>query len=332
MKGTTVSDVAKIANVSISTVSRVINNNYPVSEATRIKVEKAIKELDFKPNIVARSMVKNKTFTVGVIVPSITNFFFNLLVKAIDDCLSKKGYTMFLCNSNGYNSIKYVDMLMGRQVDGIIFADGILNKEDLEVYKTISKKVPMIFINSYFDDINYISSNQDLGTVLAFDYLENLGHKNIAFIKSKENSPSYKLKEKIYLNRVKKHTIITFDKGNEFSTTKYSEESIVANINKILENKITAIFACNDLMAIGAIKGLEKVNLKVPEDISVVGFDNIYVSDVISPKLTTVDQHIEKIGELAGINICNLIDDSSQKINIMIKPTLVKKESCKANN
>ncbi len=305
-----------------------MNGNYPVKKETKEIVLKTIKELNFIPNDIAASMVKKKTNTIGVVVPSISNIFFSTLVKGISDILEKQNYTLFLCVSQN-NEVELVEKLISRQVDAIIIADSNLSKRK-EFYLKVKNTLPLLFINSYDEDFNYVSCNQEKGTVDALNYLKSLGHTEILFLRGSEDSYSYQMKEEIYKKAVINSKVLVVESGNKddaISNTAKTVEALLKN-----ENKYTAIFASNDLMAIGALRALETLNIKVPEDTCVIGFDNNYLCELVTPRLTTVDQKIYKLGNLASLNIIKLLENSKKKnteIKISTESELIIRESTK---
>ncbi len=311
-----------MANVSITTVSRVINGNYPVKKETKDKVLKAIDELDFTPNDLAVSMIKKKTNTIGVIVPSISNIFFSTLVKGITEVLDENSYTTLLCTSQN-NEVELVNKLRNRQVDGIIIADSNI-KSKKEFYKKVSKNTPLIFINGYDEEFSNVSCDQYRGTRDALNYLLSEQHENILFVRGSEDSYSYNLKEELYKEIVKKPIVLVVEDGNK--------DDAIQNTTLAIEkysktNKgFTAVFACNDLMAIGVIEGLKRNNISVPEEVSVVGFDNIFLCDLVTPKLSSVDQNTFQLGKISGENILKL-SEKNVKINLRIKSELIIRES-----
>ena len=201
IKRSTIQDVAKLAGVSITTVSRVLNKNYPVKEETKTKVEKAIKELDFKPNLLARGLIHNKTHTIGILTPSIENLFFSEVIKGIDGYIKQKAYTTFLCNTEGKpeNEKLMIENLRNRSVDGIILIDPRTKNIKEGYYENISKQIPLVLINGYSRGVhcNYVLNDGEVGTLEALKYLKELGHTNIAFLRGK-HSYSYDIKENMY--------------------------------------------------------------------------------------------------------------------------------------
>ncbi len=319
---TTINDVAELAKVSITTVSRVINGNYPVKLETKEKVLKAIEELDFTPNDLAVSMIKKKTNTIGVIVPSISNIFFSTLVKGITEVLDNNGYTTLLCTSQD-NEIELVNKLKSRQVDGIIIADSNI-KSKKEFYKKINKSLPLIFINGYEKGFSNVSCDQHSGTKDAINYLLKNKHENILFVRGSEDSYSYNLKEEIYKSLVNIPSILVVEDGNKDDAILNTRKAIEKHIENSKE--FTAVFACNDLMAIGVLEGLKENNMNVPNDVWVVGFDNIFLCDLVSPKLSSVDQNTFELGKISGENILKL-SEKNDIIDIRINSELVIRES-----
>ena len=330
----TINDVASRAGVSITTVSRVLNNNYPVKKETREKIEEAIKALNYTPNIMARSLITKKTSVIGVVVPGITNLFFPTIVESVEKRLKVDGYSISLCNTGGdtEEEHKVVSSMLNRQVDGIIAIDPSQMYLDNGFYEEINSKVPTIIVNGILDTKgNHICYNEEIGTLEAFNYLYNLGHKKIAFIRG-EKSYSYDLKEKIYnrfINerKLKYSKVVNLGKGNTLEVVDGSQDIL----NKLFCDKDvpTAVFACNDLMAVATMNAAVKNGLNVPKDISIIGFDNTIISSITNPKITSVDLNIKDIGKKAAEGILQIVNSKSGSFNNIVYDTkLVIKESC----
>lgn len=335
-KKITIQDVAKLANVSITTVSRVVNKNYPVSQNTKNKVDKAIKELDYNPNMLARGLIKDKTKTIGIITPSIENLFFSAVINAIDSEVATKGYDIFLCNTKGVaeNERRTIGMLLSRSVDGIIAIDPRTENIKNGFYTKISDKKPTILTNAYNKqiDCNFVLNDERSGMNEAILYLMNLGHSEIAFLRGR-SSYSYDMKEKIYSEyimintKLSKPHIIQVESGNEIETVKHSSLKVEAYLKKHPE--VTAIIACNDWMAVGAIEGAKKSRLKVPEDLSVIGFDNTLISQISTPELTTIDHNMAQLGKASAKRLLEIIKENKKESQkIIIDTKLIKRNSC----
>lgn len=334
----TIQDVAKEAGVSITTVSRVINNNYPVKKETREKVEKIIEELNFTPNSLARGLIKKKTDTIGILVPSITNIFFPLVINGIEHFTEKKGYTLIMCDTKDRQTeIRQIRNLTERRVDGIISIDPSVEIIKKGIYEDLSKEIPLVIINGYNKDIqcNFVINNQEMGVIEALEYLIELGHRKIAFLRGK-NSYSYDLKQEQYYKTLKNNNIetnsdyiIVIDTGNGPETVDLGMEAVKNAMIK--PNRPTAILACNDLMALGALHACQKLSIKVPEEVSIIGYDNIIISQMSEPKLTTIDQNMYKLGNLAAkILYENIGKQKYTHKKIILDTKLVKRDSCAA--
>lgn len=341
----TIGDVAKEAGVSIATVSRVINGNYPVKESTREKVQKVIDQMQFEPNVLARGLINRKSDTIGVIVPSITNLFFPSVVKAIERSLRSEGYQIYLCDTDGDSAKEksYIRSLSSRQVDGIIIIDPTIENMKNGYFEEINTKLPLVSINGYSKDIhcNFILNDEEMGAIQAMDYLFSLGHEKIAFMRG-ENSYSYDIKEKVYIQMMETHNfkeyihIANIGEGNTEQTV--NEAMIKGERFLIKEPDTTAIFACNDIMALGFINGCRRAGKLVPKDVSVIGFDNIELSALIEPKLTTVDQNMDQLGTIAARMLLDIIEEKvkrkpqeatpSATRREIIASTLIERDSC----
>ncbi|MGV8980688.1 LacI family DNA-binding transcriptional regulator [Clostridium sp.] len=332
-------DVAREANVSMSTVSRVINSNYPVKEETRIRVEEAVKKLNFSPNVLARSLVSQNTKTIGILVPSISNIFFPTVIKAIEYELRIKGYSIYLCDTDdkAEEEIKYIRSLMGRQVDGIIVIDPKTENMKNGFYETVSSDIPLVSINGYNNNINcnFVLNDEASGARQAMQYLLKLGHENIIFVRGKE-SYSYDIKEDVYNKFMEenkldyKKRIIDIGEGNSNKTVDGTIKIMRSELEKLkaLKEPI-AVFACNDLMAVGVMNACRIMNFDVPGDVSIIGFDNSYISTIVEPKLTTVDQNMYLLGENASKMLIDLIENENGKTSsIKLKTKLIIRNSC----
>lgn len=331
-----IKDVAKEANVSMSTVSRVLNNNYPVKEETRERVEKAIEKLNFNPNILARSLINQNTKTIGVIAPSINNLFFPTVVKAIEHILRINGYSIYLCDTDDQASeeVAYIKSLMGRQVDGIIVIDPKTENIKNGFYEKISRDIPLVCINGYNEGIkcSFVLNDEVSGARQAMKYLIDLGHENIVFVRGKK-SYSYDLKEAVYkeileeYGLIKNRKVVDIGEGNSYETVD-NTTNIICKKFKGMKFPI-AFFACNDLMALGVMNACKKMSYDIPKNVSIVGFDNIAISSLIEPKLTTVDQNMYLLGENAANMLLDIIKHNNKKIErVSLDTQLIIRNSC----
>lgn len=336
----TIEDVAKEAGVSITTVSRVINGNYPVKMETKKRVQEIINKLSFEPNPMARSLIRKKTFCIGVVIPHIDFMFLSEVFTGIKKFADFMGYEVFINISNGDAEIerRNINKLVGRHVDGIISIDPIKENIESGFFERISRNIPLVCINGFRNDVNlnYILSEDEIGTATAVEYLISLYHRNIAFVRF-ENSYSCDKKEIIftkYMESYKQNPIIIHIKKGDNIHIVENALRAVQNIHKKnyeIGKNITAFFASNDLIATGILHGCTSVGLNVPKDVSVIGFDNLIVSSITYPKLTTVDRNTYMLGEYAIKKLIKLIEKKQLKCeNKLIQTKLIIRESCKS--
>ena len=331
----TIKDVAKRANVSIATVSRYINNPQIVSSKSREKIIKAIKELDYVPNMVAKGLRTSRTHIVGLIVPDINNVYYSAVIQRAESLLEEKGYISLLCTTQ--NSIKrekkYITMLLEQQVAGIIF----IGSRQLDIQNSqhmidVAKKTPVVVINenSIAGDFTCIGNDEVAGSYTAVQYLHKLGHQRIAFLTSTEPYRTYQRKQQGYIKYLEEHDLALQKEYMIESRGEY-EEAGYESMNKLLalQERPTAIHTVNDQMAIGALWALNEAGYKVPGDFSIVGFSNIDTVKRIFPGITTMDQEGRQLGEMAASNLMEMIKGEHNKFkNILIQPKLVERNSC----
>ena len=298
----TMKDVAERARVSVATVSHVINETRFVSEELRQRVLQAIDEMDYQPDAVARSLRRKETRTIGLIVPDNSNPFFAEVARGIEDVGFEKGYSVILCNSdrNLEKELTYLDTLIAKRVDGIIFIAATAQVE--HVKSLIESGMPVVVADRKMPEVEVDSVLADnfQGGYEATKHLLDLGHRWIGCISgpwdltpSADRVAGYKLALNQHGLQADDDLIVRGDylcQSGEMAVRRFSE----------LSAPPTAIFACNDLMAIGAMKGIQEQGLRVPEDISVVGFDDIALASYLNPPLTTIAQPKYELGKLAA--------------------------------
>lgn len=318
------SDVAQAAGVSNATVSRVLNNSdYPVSASTRSKVLEAAKELGYRPNLIARGLRTEETFTIGLIVENILSPFIPPIIRGIHDYLSQHNYSSIIINSDGNPEVESTAIadLSRRHIDGIIFVESYTRFFD-EVAKLIKK--PHIFVHRLFNSLNPNSVVPDdlYGARLAVHHLACLGHRRIAFINGPEGWDAAVNRLAGYREELAAWNI-PFN-PDLVGRGDWQVQSGFAVAQQLLARspRPTAIFAGNDLMALGVIYAVQDIGLRVPEDVAVVGFDNRDFSGFVWPAITTVKMPCEKMGRVSAESLLRLIN---QEVDV-IEPTLVKGE------
>lgn len=335
MKSITIIDVAKKAQVSVATVSRVVNGNYPVKDSTRRKVLDAIKELKYIPNIQARELNTQHSSIIGIILPSLFNTFFAEVINGIESFTATSGYSLLLTytKDNPISEKKCMNELLMRNVSGIINISPNTEKVASDFFDQIAERIPMVFINSYIKRpaISYVNNDERIGTKIALEYLISLGHRNICFIRG-DRSDSYEFKQDIYeevmkkLNNFKEEYVLNIGAGNSIETVELAANKIMETLKK--HKEITAIFSCNDLMGIGAVNGCHKLGVNVPKDVSIMGFDNVFLSHFIEPKLTTMDQNMMTLGwTAASLLMEKIANDNKTSRQVVLQNTLVLRDT-----
>lgn len=322
MSMATIKDVAKEAGVAVGTVSKVINN-IAVKPETKVLVENAIKKLKYEPNIYARGLKTNRTNTIAVILPTIWNPFFSELAYNIEKCLRKVGMKMILCNSekNKESEIEYILMAKQNKMDGII----AITYNNIDEY--VSDNIAFVSIDRYFsNNITYISSDNFNGGKLAAKKLIKSGCKNLAYIGrgSKIDNATRKRKEGFIryceAKNISNSSCELFGSQEEFEILldKFIEENFKDNI------KIDGIFAVTDNYALDFIKRLEKLNINIPKDVQVIGYDGMRSCAQDEFKISTIRQPIELIAQESVNALIDIIEKKSVKKEIILPIDFIK--------
>ncbi|MBZ9607975.1 LacI family transcriptional regulator [Clostridium estertheticum] len=302
MNNVTMKDIAEMAGVSKATVSMVMNKkDSSISDATRKRVLEIAKKMSYIPNSIARSLSTKKSGTIGIILPDITNPFFSEMARAIEDEAEGLEYNLIICNTD--NDIdkeqKYIELLISKLIDGIIFMSGGKSNESITMLK--NNNIPFVlvdrYIEGYKDDYGVFCLNKH-GIKSGIKYLYEKRNRKIVFVKGRENLEVSKQRLEGYIEGMKNYGI--YDEKYIFEGDFNVEGGVLAT-QKIISTfpNLDAIFYSNDMMALGGMKILLRNGYKIPRDISVVGFDNIRISEIIEPELTTIAQPIYKMGKKA---------------------------------
>jgi LacI family transcriptional regulator len=258
-------------------------------------------DLNYRPNILARSLRRGETKTIGLILPDSANPFFAESARLLEESAFLQSYSLILCNSNGdiEKERRYTDVLFNKQVDGIIFMASGDDKQSLQ--ELINRQLPVVIVDRILDNMDVdavITDNHQSGYMAAMHLIEN-GHKRIGIIRGPSNVTPSAQRVTGY-RQAMKDAGLTFDPKLETSGDFHSETGYQATRTLLqLSSPPTAIFACNDLMAIGALKAVREAGLSVPEDISLIGHDNIKMTSYTQPALTTISQPVEELASTA---------------------------------
>jgi len=327
--GVTIKDIAKIANVSHTTVSRALNNSPLIKENTKQKIIQIANQLNYSPDVHARSLVLQKSYTIGLFFTSISNgtssSFLSETIKGVNTVINEN-YNLFI---KGIQDIKDYSMITPKRFDGII----LMSQSDIDnafIYHVIEKKIPLVVLNRQIEErsvVNVLSNDQE-GVYEAIQLFIKHGHRDIAIIEGTPHFKSAQERKEGYLKALMEYQLPILSeymvKGN------YNMESGYEGMKKLLslDNYPTAVFCSNDDMAIGAMKAINEYGLMIPEDISIIGFDDIGFSEYTSPALTTVKRPIEEISIAGAEKLLQVMDAGNEEDGpIFLTTNLVRRHS-----
>jgi LacI family transcriptional regulator len=302
----TIKDVARAAGVSVSTVSHVLSGNRPISEATRSRVMETIGQLGYRPNRLAQGLVSKSTCSVGLLVPDLANPFFGNIAEAVEIAAHERGYSVILCNTNldPVREADYLAVLLSRQVDGLIYFPGT-RVPNAALSAAVAEGIPVVIVDERIDNLPGVFVDNFDGGRQTGAYLASLGHRAFLFLGGPEGLPT--VMDRLNGLRAGLEETVPIDcmllRFGEYrashgyeSIHAYAREGIFATGNA---RRPTAVVAANDLIAIGALRALRELNLRIPHDCSLAGFDGIELTSLITPSLTTVQQPFGKVATSA---------------------------------
>jgi LacI family transcriptional regulator len=331
---TNIKDLAERIGLSATTVSRVLNGKskaYRISTATSEKVLAAASAYNYSPNRIARGLRLDKTETIGLIIPDISNPFFASVAKIIEVEARNKGYSIILCDSQDDVSTEQelLNLLSGRKADGIIIAP--VGKRSSHIEEIQQQGIPVVVIDRYFPEttLPFITTDNYMGALLAMEHLIEMGHSRIACIQGINGISANNDRVKGYQKALLKNGISKDDAlilGYDFGV-----ENGYIQTQKLLAlpHRPTAIFALSNLISLGTLRALKEAGLIVPDDISIVSFDEQPYSAFLACPMTTVEQPREEIGKFAIDILLKIVDQGIPKIeaSMMLPPQLIYRES-----
>ena len=325
----TIKDVAAMAGISYTTVSHVVNKTRPVSEPVRLKVEEAIARLDYVPSAVARSLKAKSTATIGLLVANSLNPYFAELARGIEDYCERNNYCVILCNCDDDpdKQRNYVRVLLEKRVDGLVVASA---GGDLGLASGLTGvRTPMVIVDRSLEgiDADLVRIDHEQGAYLATRHLLDLGHRAVACIGGPAITSVAQLRLAGYLRALSEAGITPQARWmveSDFSCTGGYEAA-----NRLLAaDPPSAVFACNDMMGIGVLRAAAERQIRVPEQLSVIGFDDVQMSRYVYPALTTVGQSILQLGETAAQVLLRRIATPGRSVEqLIVAPSLVLRES-----
>lgn len=332
----TIKSIADQAKVSISTVSRVLSGkaeSYRISKKTEDAILKIAQDLKYEPNHLARALRLRQTNTIGMIIPDIANPFFSSIVNCVEIESRKAGYSVITCGSQENSDVEKesVKILVMRKVDGMIICP--VGEESSHIYELTKKNIPFIIVDRYFPnlDLPYVVSDNYNGSIKAVNHFVENGHTKIAFIQGLPTSSVNKERLRGYKEALREHKIPineSFIVGDNFGEQNgYIGAKILLNRSE----PPTSIFAASNLISLGAMRAVSEENLKIPDDISLIAFDDQPYSDFLSTPMTTIEQKKEELGR---ISIRLLLDEitkgkKSEKKGIIVPTELRIRKSVK---
>ncbi|AXB33031.1 MAG: substrate-binding domain-containing protein [Pseudomonadota bacterium] len=330
----TMKDIAKLAGVSTSTVSHVINKTRFVSEEISERVNNAAKELNYyAPSALARSLKVNRTKTIGMLVTTSTNPFFGEVVKGVERSCYQKGYSLILCNTEGDNERmrESINTLLQKRVDGLILMCSSLEGERIDVFErypdipvVVMDWGPMLFTSDKIQD------NSLRGGYLAAKYLIDCGHKEVGCITGPLIKHQAQMRYEGY-KRAMLEAELEFN-ANWIVESDFECEGGYQAFKKMVERGPlpSSIFVSNDMMAMGVINAANELGIQIPEQLSIIGYDDIHIAKFMSPSLTTIHQPKYRLGQAAVETLLRKLDEKSVEAQVVqLEPTLVERNSVK---
>ncbi|TDO94877.1 LacI family transcriptional regulator [Halanaerobium saccharolyticum] len=315
----TIKDIARKAGVSVATVSKVMNGYDDIGEVTKAKVLKIIEENNYRPNANAQSLRTNKSFLVGLFFKDhqdsgVKHPFFRGIISGLEEKLLENNYDMILFSANWEDQFSYLEKCQFRNVDGAILMG--MPKDDPKIPELLNAKIPSVFIDLDMsaERASYIISDNEEGARKAVRHLAELGHQKIATIEGEEITVPTQKRLAGYKAEMKAQNLEIRDEW--VIQGRFSVDGGYQAMKEILrlENKPTAIFCQGDEIAVGAMQATKEAGLKVPDDFSIVGFDDIEISQYLNPALTTVCQKKEEMGIEAANMVIELINNHEEKV------------------
>lgn len=332
MKSVTLKDVAKAAGVSYATVSRALSGSSQIGNDTRERIIKLCDEMGYTTNYVARSMVKKKTDLLGLVVPSIDNEFMSQLAYYAEMSARSHGYNIMLCNSSPdlKQEVTVVKLLLGRKVDGILIVPQ--SPETYENIRVYTEQVPIVFLSENLRDQpqSYVSVDNSQGTYLGMEYLYSLGHREILYF-GRRSSTTHQLRAEGYIRACQELGLEQRFYNSEFSRSSIENGYKMAKELFARIPDYTAIFASTDSNALGIMKAADEMGIAIPDQLSLIGFDNIPATALPRIDLTTIEQPKKDMAVQAVNMLLDKIERGTQGyVHQIMTPSLVRRGTCRS--
>ena len=329
MNGNSIKDVARVAGVGVSTVSRVINGSGYVKASTKKKILHTMQELNFQPSSLARGLVLGSTTTIGLLIPDVANPFFSEIARGVEDAARVEGYSVFLCNSDWQHDreTNYLKLLQSHWVAGVIVVGSRSSREEL---MTALEDLPYVLVDrqSSLVESHSVFMNNEAGAYFATRHLIEQGCIRIVHIAGPQGSPSAQQRLLGYSRAIQEANLPEWIENGDF---KYGSGYDVGMRILTSGNRPNGIFAGNDMMAIGVMQAASKIGIKIPDELKMVGFDNTPMSAFVFPSLSTINQPSYEMGKMAFKMLNNQLSadmvDSSEQAFYEFSPELIVRSS-----
>lgn len=335
-KPITIRHIARIAMVSPATVSNVINKKPGVSDETRYRVLKIVEALNYKPNLVARSLVKRRTYSIAMLITNTLNPIFPEMAAGVDDILKEHGYSLSIISSYDDPAVEAteIDKIRARGVDGIITSASLIGDENIRTLVRSGYPVVSVLRRVYnCDELDYVNVNNVKGGYHAVEHLIRLGHEKIAIIKGPPNTSTGVERFEGAVKALRDYEVPLseelFLQGDYFRKSGYQATNRL--LKKRTKNRPTAVFACNDDMALGVFEAVWDKGLGIPEDIALVGFNNMETTSLRGIEISTISQRKQEMGQLAAKRLIDKIEKNrgdKKSYHVVLEPELIIRKSC----
>lgn len=335
-KKTTIKDIANVLGITPSAVSKALNNHPRISDKTKTAVLQIAKNLDYQPNYLASALRKGKSNLVGVIIPKANSHFFSSIIEKIEEVLNNKGYNVIIAQSNeSYEKeCKSIDALLYTQVDGII-ASMANETVKLDYYEKIKAKgIPLILFDRGENDLNvdYVGIDDYLSSQMVIEHLVAQGCKRIAHIAGFSHTRIYKNRIRGYRDALEKFGLPIEDSLIVESNLRIEDGRKIMKQLLELKERPDAVYAAGDYAALGALQVMQENNIHVPDDMALVGFSNEPFTSLVTPSISTIEQHSEQIGQIAAKTLLKRIETKNKNVSLnklILQPELIVRASSK---
>ena len=331
MKRATIKDVAALAGVSAATVSRALDDRPEITQETKRKVREACRVLDYVPNIAARSLTGQKTHILGMLVPDISNPYFADMATAIERRAAQEGYRVLLSNSmrDPEQELKSIDSFLARQIDGILIS--AISPRSQARHKALMGNLPCVYLGiNHSEECSYVMADNTAGSYEAARYLLGLGHRDILFFGGRDTSRTRELRLKGFRQALAEEGVEGRDLTAVGDIRQLRQWSYEQALELFRGGPLpSAIFAFSDITALKIMEAAEERGVRIPEDVSLVGYDNISFAALPRIHLTTVSQHKFRLGEIAVERLLEQIQGRRERTVDLLRPELVVRSTCR---